>query len=628
MISLAALALLAASAAPVPLQLKVDLSDAPRRIIRATETIQARPGPLTLVYPKWIPGEHGPTGPLADLSGLRFSAGGQPLAWRRDGEDLFAFTVEVPPGATRVEVAMEVLEPPAGTDGFSSGASISQRLAVLSWNHVVLYPRGLDPRFLPFDASLVLPAGWSLGTALPIRASDGTRTEFATASLETLIDSPVLAGRHLRRYPIGPAEGTPHAIVLAAESAEAAVLPPEFKAQLDRLVLEAEAMFGARHYRGYTFLLTLSDQVAHFGLEHHECSDDRVGERWLLQPELRPLVGALLTHEYVHSWNGKHRRPAGLATRDYQQPMQGELLWVYEGLTQYLGEVLAARTGLSGENGFRDGLALAAGTTGQHPGRAWRPLADTAVAASVLYGARGDGQSARRGVDFYDEGSLLWLEVDTILRLKSDGRRSLDDFLHDFLGGKGGGPSVRPYRLEEVVAGLMAVVPFDWRAFFATRVERLRPASPIEGIEAAGWKLVWTPEPTARQKDDETASEATDLTGSLGLVLAKEGRIQDVLPGSPAARAGVPSGAKLLGVEGRTLTKERLADALAATARGQPMELLLQDADVFVTAKLDYRDGPRYPALARDTARPDLLAAIAAPRTAPASPPTATPDRP
>jgi len=621
--ALSALLLLAATAAQPAIELSVDLREAPRRRFHATLSIPVASGPATLVYPKWIPGEHGPTGPLADLAGLRISAGGAPLHWVRDSEDLFAFRVVVPPGVTRLEVSLDALEPAAGTGGFSNGASETPRLALLSWNHVLLYPKGADPRALPVHASVTLPEAWSFGTALPVGKQEGARVQFAPVSLETLVDSPVLAGRHLTTTALGTAEGPPHRLVVAADTPEAAAVPPEFKARLDRLVAESGQLFGARHYRGYTFLLTLSDFVASFGLEHHESSDDRMGERGFLDPPNRPLVGGLLSHEFVHSWNGKHRRPAGLATRDFQEPMRGDLLWVYEGLTTYLGQVLAARSGLYGDGGFREELAIAAGEMTSHAGRAWRPLGDTATAAQVLYGARADGTAWRRSVDYYPEGALLWLEVDVLIRQRSKGTRSLDDFARAFFGGAGGPPSVRTYQLDDLLAALGAVAPNDWRAFFAARVDRVRTAPPLAGLEAGGWTMDVAAEPGPLAKAMAAASGTTNFDGSIGLSLSKENLVLDVVPGSPADRAGVPAGAKLLGVNGRAHSKERLDDALAASARGVPVELLVLDADIFLTARLDYQGGPRYPALKRDPARPDLLGAIAAPRV-PATPPAAT----
>jgi predicted metalloprotease with PDZ domain len=360
---------------PRPVTLDVDAREAPLRIFHARLVIPAAPGPLTLVYPKWIPGEHGPTGPITDLAGLKFSAGGTPLAWRRDPVDMWALRCDVPAGADAVEVALDYLSP-GETAGFSSGASATSKLALLSWNQLLLYPQGRNTDDIVYAASLTLPAGWKYGTALPVAREAPGRIEFAPVPLTTLVDSPVLAGQHFRTVVL--AEGAPpHRIQIAADSAAALEMTPAHLAQFQALVAETGALFGARHYRHYDFLLTLSDHTAHFGLEHHESSDDRVAERSLVNDDKRKMLARLLPHEMTHSWNGKYRRPAGLATPTFQEPMKGELLWVYEGLTEYLGSVLTARSGLLTPEQYREALALTAATMDIQAGRSWRPRADT-----------------------------------------------------------------------------------------------------------------------------------------------------------------------------------------------------------------------------------------------------------
>lgn len=614
---LAALALAAAlSAAPAPLDLEVDLRDAPRRVFHARLSVPARPGPLVLLYPKWIPGEHGPTGPVADLAGLRITARGEAVRWTRDPLDAWTFHLEVPPGADRVEVALDALSPAPSKAGFSAGAAATPALALLSWNHVVLYPRGAAVAALPVRARVLLPEGWRLATALPVASASGAETRFAPVSLETLVDSPVLAGEHLVEVPLGSPGGAPHLLDLAADSPEAAELRPELRAGLVRLAAEAQALFGARHYRGYRFLVTLSDAVAQFGLEHHESSDDRMPERALVDPEVWRLHASLLPHEMVHSWNGKHRRPAAMISRDLNTPIDTRLLWIYEGLTDYLGRVLAARSGLSGETGFRDELAALAQELADRPGRAWRPLLDTAAAAHVLYGARPDGEAWRRSVDFYPEGTLLWLEVDARIRSRTGGARSLDDFCRAFFGGQDGAPEVRGYRLEDVLAALGAVSPDDWRGFFETRVAQVRAETPVAGIEAAGWRLVRIATPSKLHEAREAALKVWDVQAALGFaVAAEDGAVADVVPGSPAARAGLAPGARVVAVNGRKVTRERLLDALrAAPGRGGRVELLAANADVFRTHLLEGVSPLAFAALERDPSRPDLLADIGAPR--------------
>jgi predicted metalloprotease with PDZ domain len=622
-VAVAALLAPGASAQPPkarPITVAVDLTESPRKLLKARLVIPAQPGPLRLCYPKWIPGEHGPTGPITDLAGLKITAQGSNLPWRRDDVDLYAFSVTVPEGADAVEVTLNFLTP-ATTSGFSAGACCTSRLAVLNWNQVVLYPSGQPAREILCRPSVRLPDGWKLGTALKGANREGQFTHFDTVSLEQLIDSPVLAGAHLRDLAIGPL-GTPgapsHSIALAGDSASAVEVTPAVKENLDRLVEEAHRLFGARHYRAYKFLLTLSDQVAHFGLEHHESSDNRVAERMLANGKLKKSVWAtLLPHEYVHSWNGKYRRPKEMITDDFQKPQRTSLLWVYEGLTQYLGVVLTARSGLWTDAQFRENLALVADWAKNQRGRTWRPLEDTAVAAQLLYGSRADWASWRRSVDFYDEGILIWLEVDTLLRQKSGGKRSLDDFCRRFHGGKGGAPQVKPFTLEELAADLHAVVPHDWKRLLTERVTSTSAAPPLDGLKRGGWRLGYADKPPGLQGwagDDKVL----DLTASVGMLLKEDGSVTDVVPGKAAHKAGVGPGMKVIAVNSRRFSAAGLRAALRETKTGGKLELLLENGEFFRTFALAYRDGERYPRLEREAGTPDLLADIVRPLAAPA----------
>jgi predicted metalloprotease with PDZ domain len=442
--------------------------------------------------------------------------------------------------------------------------------------------------------------------------------EFSPVSLETLVDSPVIAGAHFRAVDLTPGAKPSHEIDIVADSAAALEIKPEDARHFSHLVAETGALFGTRHYRGYHFLLTLSEHVAHFGLEHHESSDNRTWERFLIDDDLRKLWAMVLPHEMVHSWNGKYRRPAGLATPDFDQPMKGELLWVYEGLTDYLGEVLAARCGLWTNENFRESLALNAARLDRQAGRTWRPLADTTVAAQLLYLARPEGAAWRRSVDFYPEGDLIWLEADVLIRQQSQGRRSLDDFCKRFYGGEGGAPKVAPYTLDDVVAALNEIAPLDWRQFFQTRVYAANPRAPLGGIEGAGWRLVFQEVLPDMLKSIEAAHKLTDLSFSLGFTLKEDGTIIDVLPGSPADKAGVSPAMKLAAVNGRRWTAAILRAAVtSAKSDASPLELLVENEDYFKTCKLDYHDGEKYPRLDRDATKPDLLTEILKPLTPP-----------
>ena len=596
------------------IKLEVDATDAPRKILHARLQFPTQPGKLTLVYPKWLPGEHSPTGPITDLVGLKMTAAGKAIEWRRDPEDMYAFAVEVPAGASSLDVALDYLSPPGG-DGSGSSASATAKLIDLSWSEVLLYPKGPKVSDLRYAATLRLPEGWQFGSALvPVTQSAGV-IEFEPVTLETLVDSPVIAGAHFRTVDLNPGGQPPHALHIVADSESALELKPEDGRRFSRLVPETGALFGARHYRAYHFLLTLSDHVAHFGLEHHESSDNREGEKYLTDADSLKLGAVLLPHEMTHSWNGKYRRPTGLATPDFQQPMRGELLWVYEGLTEYLGVVLTARCGLWTDDDFRQWLGLEAASLDNQPGRSWRPLVDTTIAAQLLYGARGEGHAWRRGVEFYGEGALIWLEADVLIRQQSQGRRSLDDFCKRFYGGQSGPPRVVPYTFGDVVAALNEVARYDWRQFFQARVYAATPRAPLGGIESAGWRLAYTNTASAMLKSSESIHKFTDLRFSLGLAIKEGGAVQDVIPGSPADQAGIGAGMQLVAVNGRRWTPDLLRTAIKASRTNPaPIELLVENEDYFKSCKVDYHEGEKYPWLAREPAKPDVLAEILKPR--------------
>ncbi|HEY8022367.1 MAG TPA: M61 family peptidase, partial [Thermoanaerobaculia bacterium] len=491
--------------------LAVDATEAPRQILHAHLTLPVSAGPLTLYYPKWIPGEHGPTGPLADLTGLRFRMGNTTLAWRRDPVDMYALHLDVPAGASELAIDLDFLNP-TEQGNFTAGASSTPELSVISWNTLVLFPQGRSADDLPYTASLKLPAGWTYATALPVDSAGGSEgtVRFKTASLTTLIDSPVIAGAHLKKIPV--AEAPLHEIDLVADSSAALDTPADFAALYGNMVAETGALFGARHYRDYHWLVTLSDKVQHFGLEHHESSDDRVDEPTLGDAARRRGLAGLLAHEFAHSWNGKYRRPAGLVDPDYHEPMRGDLLWVYEGLTEYLGYLLPARSGWWTPEQYREEVAATAAALDHEPGRTWRPLADTAVAAQLLYGSAHAWGSWRRGTDFYEESLLLWIEVDMLIRQESHGKRSLDDFCRLFYGRPGGAPALKPYTFDDLVTALGQVAEHDWRGFFTARLESLDPHAPLGGIRLAGWKLAYDDTPNQAITDREARAKWYDWT--------------------------------------------------------------------------------------------------------------------
>jgi len=597
-------------------KIHVDMRDAPRRILHARLEMPVEPGHLTLFYPKYMPGEHGPTGPIAELVALVIKGGGEPIAWNRDPRDVFTFHVDVPAKVSKLEIELDYL-PPIATGMFGNGPATSDRVAVMSWNTLLLYPAGVSIHDLIYRPSLTLPAGWKYGTALRTEKSRRDRVEFEAVSLAELIDSPVATGAHYRQIDLTGSAATTHRLHLSADSEAALEIRPETEAAFRKLVAEGIALFDSYHYRTYDFLLTLSDHIDSFGLEHHESSDNRLPERSLIDDaELNSYAG-LLPHEYVHSWNAKTRRPAGLTRDDYQEPYEADLLWVYEGLTSYLGDVLTSRSGLWKDDYARDSLALIAAGLANRPGRSWRPLVDTTRAAYTLYGVPSEWFSWRRGVDFYDEGVLIWLEVDAQIRSLSGNTRSIDDFCRSFFGGASGQPELKPFTYEQLTQELNRVAAYDWRKFFDERIYAVAPAAPLGGIEKAGWKLVYTKEPNLVQKDHDETKESLDLSFSLGIqVSTEDGRINDVLPGSPAAAAEIAPGSLLIAVNGRRWSSEVLRRAIdEAATNGESIRLLVENAEFFQEAALDYAGGERYPHLERVEGREDLLSQILAPRT-------------
>ncbi len=591
-----------------PIALHVDATDTARKLLHARLEIPAQPGELTLVYPKWIPGEHGPTGPINDLVDLQMTCGGQPVVWQRDDVDMYAFHLTVPDGASNVEVALDFLLT-SGKGKYSEGGSVTSQLLDLNWNQLLLYPKGARADEIQFEATLRLPEGWRFGTALPVARESAGELQFAPASLERLVDSPLIAGRYFRRIELSTGEPPAHYLDVVADSAAALEIKPETIQQFKNLVAETGALFGARHYRDYHFLLTLSDHVTSFGLEHHESSDDRTGEDSLTDEKQTKMFAGLLPHEMVHSWNGKYRRPAGLATPDYQQPMKDDLLWVYEGLTTYLGNVLTVRCGLWTNQDFQQYIALIAAGMDQRAGRKWRPLSDTTAAAQLLYQAPGQGAERRRSVDFYPEGMLIWLEADTIIRQQTQGSRSLNDFCREFYGGGSGPPKVVPYTLDDLIMALNRVAPYDWKEFFQKRVYDVAAHAPFGGIENGGWRLAYTNQPTAMLKCEEGLRKFTDVSCSLGFTVGNEdGTIGSVIPGFPADLAGIAPGIKLVAVNDRSWTPEILRNAVkSAATNGAPIQLLVRNEDYFKTCNLDYHEGEKYPCLERDAGKTDWL---------------------
>ncbi len=603
----------ASKSVPPTITVSVDASDAPRKIFHAQLTIPAAPGTLTLYYPKWIPGEHGPTGPIEDLAGLKFTANGQILKWRRDLLDGWKFHIEVPAGVSTVNAALDFISPTGQEGLFTGGASATDKMTVLSWNTVLLYPAGWTSDELTYQASLRLPDGWKFGTPLPVASQSGAELKFNPVSLTMLVDSPVIAGEYLRVVPLS--ENPRQEMDIAADSPADLDAPQDELDHYKALTDQALKLFGAQHFRDYHFIYSLSNHVAHFGLEHHESNDSRSSERSLVDADPRLLASGLLSHEYVHSWNGKYRRPADLTTPDYEKPMQDDLLWVYEGLTSYLGDTLSARSAIRTPDQFRDNLAFMAARLDHVPGRTWRNLQDTADGVPSMQGAPPQWESWRREVDYYDEDVLNWLWVDTIIREQTHGQKSMDDFCHLFHGGQSGPPEVKTYTFDDVVATLNQVASYDWRGFWTERLTNHGPGAPLTGIERSGWKLVYDETPSELVKARKREEREINAEYSIGLLLDESGKIVDTVEGMPAAKAGIGPGMKLLAVNGHRFSAENLSEALKIGKNSSdPLELLVENTDYYKIYKLDYHGGEKYPHLVRDESKPDVLSEIITPK--------------
>jgi predicted metalloprotease with PDZ domain len=600
--------------------LDVDATDAPMKILHATMTMPAQAGAITLFYPKWIPGEHMPSGPIANLTGLHVFADAAELSWRRDLVEMNAFRLTVPAGAKTLTAKYDYVIPFAG-GAFGSLPSTNAKIAVINWYTVGLYPMGTSPAAISVTATLKAPAGWKHGGSLDVAAVDGNTIRYAPTSLEMLNDHPVLLGEHFRSITLWPAGSSvgEHVIDVVADSEWALQFPQSRIDIYKQIVLEERAVFGnVGHYRKYHWLLTLSDNLGAFGVEHHECADDRVAENTFVDDDAAKRSSLLLPHEFFHSWNGKARRPAGLVTGGYEQPMQDDLLWVYEGLTMYYGELLAARAGLISTQEWLDEVAAdAMGVSA--PGRTWRPLQDAADSSPFLYIAGGGWSGVRRQVSglpsFYAEGTLIWLEADVTIRRLTNGQKSLDDFCALFFGQNDNGTVwVKPYDADEVYRTLNSVAASDWRKFFTDRLQSKNASIPLGGIEGGGYTFVY--DSASNMFTDPWALDGgVNAYGSLGIHVGADGTVDDAWPGRPAFAAGLGNGMKIVAVNGRRFSSDVLLRALEASKTSTtPMEFIVDNASYFTTVRIDYHGGLRYPHLQRTPGNTDLLAAIAAKR--------------
>ena len=609
-----------------PIRITADLTEAPRKLYHAEIDLPVKAGPATFITPQWIPGNHAPNGPVSEIVGVVFTANGKTLPWRRDDVNLYEFHVDIPAGVTTLHAHLDSITP----------ARVSKQMACLEWERLMLYPAHIPVRDIAIEPSVTVPAGWGIGTALTptgtdappattglmetahTPASGSVTTHYAPTNVEQLEDSPVIAGKYFHEFPLAPDVTPKHFIDVVSDEPEDSNLRPELLAELNNLVHEAGAAYASHHYNQYHFLLTLSDVAGGEGLEHGQSSDNGVGEKGFSDPVHQLAESDLLAHEFTHSWDGKYRRPATLYQPDFATPQQGQLLWVYEGMTQYMGNVLAARSGLKNQEQYRDMLASSAASLDHEPGRNWRSTEDTAIASSVDRHPTVWG-NWERGQAYYQEGELLWLDADTLIRQKTNGAKSLTDFQHIFFG-KGGdtGPLIVPYDRKELIADLNQVMPYDWATFLHERIDVPNPHADLEGIKRGGYELVYTDKPNGADRTFAAAGGRRagylNVWYSLGMRVGSDGTIGDIRYDGPADRAQLTPGMKIVGVNGQVYSSDAFKEAIdAAKGTTKPIHLITANGTELGSIDLDYHDGQRFPALKRVDSTPAYLDDITKP---------------
>ena len=598
---------------PGEISLAVDASDLDRRIVRVHETLSGVGNGTVLLYPKWLPGTHAPEGPIDRLAGLRITARGSKISWTRDPVDVYALRVHTVPGVESIDIDFDYLSPTSPKVG---AMEISRDILLLEWNALILYPAGYFARQIPVEASLTLPVNWQFGSALEAASASGAQTKFKRVSLETMIDSPVYAGRYSARLDLDPGGAVPVHLDLFADRPELLAVNPQQLEAHRNLVQQAYKIFGSHHYAHYDFLYSLSDQIQQNGLEHHQSSEDGSVPEAFTEWNKAAYDRDLLPHEFTHSWNGKFRRPADLWTPNYNVPMQNSLLWVYEGQTQYWGQVLTARSGLWSKQQALDELAETAAYYDIESGRRWRPLQDTTNDEIINPRRPMSWRDWQRFEDYYSEGQLLWLDVDTLIRERSQGKRSLDDFARRFFGIDDGSITTVTYTFEDLVRVLNEVEPYDWTGFLRERLDGIARPAPLEGLRRGGYKLVFTDTPSEILKTSDEFRKRVNLLFSIGVELDdKDGTVLQVLWDSPAFKAKLTESSVILAINGAAYDVDVLKDAIRSAKGTQlPLELIVKTGDRFRVLALDYHDGLRYPHLERDASVPARLDDILTPR--------------
>lgn len=581
----------------------VDATDLDRRIFRVKETIPAQPGPMTVLFPQWLPGHHSPSGPIDQFAGLVVKANGQKVEWTRDVYNVYAFHFDVPAGASSVELEFQQLTPQSTRQG---RVQMTPEIVNVQWNGVTLYPAGYYANRINVDASVKLPTGWQFGSALEVASKDGDTVNFKTINYDDLVDSPIFAGKYFKRVDLDPNGRSPVHLNIVADDPKSLEIKPEQLEIHRNIVKQMDRLYGARHFDHYDYLLALTDKLGGIGLEHHRSSENSGSPGYFTEWEKNWLGRDLLSHEFNHSWDGKFRRGADLATPNFNVPMGDTLLWVYEGQTQFYGQVIAARSGLMTQEQSKDVWAMVAASYDRgRPGLAWRNVQDTTNDPTIAQRRPLSYRNYQMSEDYYSAGQMIWLDVDTRIRELTKNRKSLDDFAKAFYGIDDGSYKVAPYTFDDVVKTLNGVVAYDWAPYLRERLDGHK--GPIDGIARSGWKLVYNDKPSEAVKSAEMRRKSVDLTYSVGLSLSAKGEIGDVLWDSPAFNAGISPGMTVMAVNGKEFSGDAIKDAVKAK---QPLDLLVKNFDAYKTIHIDYTGGLVYPHLERDTSRADWLSEL------------------
>lgn len=607
---------------PGVITLAIDASDTTTGAYRVTETIPVAAGisKITLLLPKWLPGNHGPDGTIAELVDVRFFANGQPLVWTRDPVDVFAFHVDVPTGAGEVVAKFIHTSPLRESEG---RITMTREMLNLQWEKMSLYPAGHYVRQIQIKPTVTVPQGWQVFTALDGKAVSGNTLTWGVTDYETLVDSPIFAGKYADRHDLG--QGV--YFDLMADKPELLRIAPENLKVYRNMVDEALLAFGAKHFDHYDFLLAMTDRMGGIGLEHHRSSENQYDPKTLIDWAAGDWDRNVIPHEFSHSWDGKYRRPAKLWTPDYRQPMQDNLLWVYEGQTQFWGLVLAARSGVQSKDMVLGQFANYAGSFTQYPGREWRSVEDTTHDPILANRKAKPFSSLARNEEYYTEGALVWLEAEAIIREGTAGKKGIDDFAKAFFGVRDGDWGVLPYEFADVVQTLNGVYAYDWASFLKTRLQTPGQPAPLGGIERGGYKLAWKDEPNPYDKARMAAAKSISLNHSLGIAIDKDGKVTGSRWDSAAFRAGIVTGMQIVAVGGKAYDEDTIKAAVtAAKGSGTPIELLVKRDDQFRTIAVPYHDGLRWPWLERAAPgkAPTGLDRLLAPRSPAAAKPAAT----